>query len=81
MNKYFKEYEWSNIFAMLRNQKLDPEICGDDFKNRLVVITGTTSGIGYVTAKKYASHGAEILCINRNEQKSIELCEGFKKNI
>jgi NAD(P)-dependent dehydrogenase (short-subunit alcohol dehydrogenase family) len=75
VNKYFKEYEWSNIFTMLHNQRLDPEICADDFKNRLVVITGATSGIGYATAKKYASRGADILCINRNEKKSKELCE------
>ena len=63
---------------MLRNQKLDPEICADDFNNKLVVITGATSGIGYATAKKYASHGADILCINRNEKKSKELCETLK---
>ena len=46
---------------MLQNQKLDPIICADDFKDRLVVITGATSGIGSVTAKKFASHGADIL--------------------
>ena len=63
---------------MLRNQKLDPNICTDDFTNRLVVITGATSGIGNVTAKKYASHGADILCINRNEEKSKKLCETLK---
>lgn len=78
MNKYFKQYKWSNIFAMLHNQKLDPEICTSDFKNRLVVITGATSGIGYETAKKYASHGADILSINRNEEKSKALCETLK---
>jgi len=78
LNKYFKDYEWSNIAAMLRNLKSHPEICTDDFKNRLVVITGATSGIGYATAQKYASHGAEILSINRNEQKSIEFCETIK---
>ncbi|HPF17519.1 MAG TPA: SDR family NAD(P)-dependent oxidoreductase [Thermotogota bacterium] len=75
MNKYFKQYQWSNIFTMLHNQKLDPEICTSDFKNRLVVITGATSGIGFETAKKYASHGADILSINRNEEKSKELCQ------
>ena len=78
MNKYLKEYKWSNIGAMLRNQKLDPRICTDDFRNRLVVITGATSGIGFVTAQKYTSHGADILCINRNEEKSQELCEALK---
>lgn len=78
MNKYVKQYKWSNIFTMLHNQKLNPEICTDDCKNRLVVITGATSGIGYDAAKKYASHGADILCINRNEKKSLELCEMLK---
>ena len=78
MQKYFKEYEWSNISAMLRNLKSSPEICTEDFNDRLVVITGATSGIGYAAAKKYASHGTEILSINRNEQKSIEFCEAIK---
>ena len=77
MKRYYREYKWSNIFAMLRNQKLDPDICTDDFRNRLVVISGATSGIGHITAKKYASHGADILCINRNEEKSIELCDAL----
>jgi retinol dehydrogenase-13 len=77
LNKYFKEYKWSNIAAMLRNQKLSPEICTDDFNGRLVIITGATSGIGFAAAQKYASHGAELLCINRNEQKSKELCEAI----
>lgn len=79
MKKYLKEYEWSNIRAMLRNLKLDPEICTDDFNDRLVVITGATSGIGYATAIKFASHGADILCVNRNEEKSKELCETLKR--
>jgi len=78
MNKYLKQYKWSNIFAMLHNQKLDPKICTSNFKNRLVVITGATSGIGYDAAMKYASHGANILSINRNEEKSKELCKTLK---
>lgn len=75
MNKYVKQYKWSNVFAMLRNQKKDPEICQEDFKGRLVVITGATSGIGQDAAMMYASHGAEILSINRNEEKSQKLCK------
>jgi hypothetical protein len=61
----YRQYKWSNISAMLRNQKLDPEVCPHDFNNRLVVITGATSGIGYAAAEKYASHGAEILSIKQ----------------
>ena len=75
MNKYVKQYQWSNIFAMLRNLKLDPKICTQDFSGRFVVITGATSGIGYAAAHKYASHGADILCVNRNETKSKALCQ------
>jgi len=71
--KYFKEYQWSNIFAMIKNNKSDPKICTDDFNNKLVVITGATSGIGHFTARKYASHGASLLCINRNKVKSESL--------
>ena len=62
--KYFREYEWSNVFAMIRNNRLDPEICNDDFKNKLVVITGATSGIGYLTSRKYAAHGADLLSLS-----------------
>jgi retinol dehydrogenase 13 len=72
--KYFKEYQWSNIFAMIRNSRLDPKIGTDNFNQKLVVLTGATSGIGYYTARKYAAHGANLLCINRNLQKSEALC-------
>jgi retinol dehydrogenase-13 len=76
--KYFMEYEWSNIFAMIRNNKSDPKICDNNCTGKLVVITGATSGIGYHTARKYASHGANLLCINRNLQKSEALCQEIK---
>jgi len=71
--QYFKEYQWSNIFTMIRNCRVSPKICSEDFRNKLVVITGATSGIGYHTARKYAAHGANLLCINRNLQKSEDL--------
>jgi len=58
---------------MIRNSRLDPKICSDDFRGNLVVITGATSGIGYHTAREYASRGANLLCINRNPEKSETL--------
>jgi len=58
---------------MIRNNRLDPKICTNDFKDKLVAITGATSGIGYATVRKYASRGANLLCINRNEEKSENL--------
>jgi retinol dehydrogenase 13 len=79
ISKYFKEYHWSNIAAMIKNNRRDPRICTNDFRDRLVVISGATSGIGYHTAKKFASHGARLLCINRNEKKSEALKAEIEK--
>ncbi len=64
----------------MKNNKSDPKICNDDFKDRLMVITGGTSGIGYYTCRKYASHGAKIFSINRNREKSERLCEELKRD-
>ncbi len=71
--KYFREYKWSNVWAMIKNNKRSPEICTSSFEGKLVVITGATSGIGRATAIKYAANGANLLCINRNLQKSTDL--------
>jgi NAD(P)-dependent dehydrogenase (short-subunit alcohol dehydrogenase family) len=79
VSRYFKEYQWSNIAAMIKNNRRDPKTCTKDFKDRLVVISGATSGIGYHTARKFASHGARLLCINRNEKKSEALKAEIEK--
>ena len=71
--RYFKEYQWSNVFAMIKNNRKYPRICEIDCKNHLVVITGATSGIGYYVARKFASKGANLICINRNKEKSEHL--------
>ncbi len=78
-SQYVREYKWSNILAMIRNGRRDPQICTDDFQGRLVVITGATSGIGLVTARKYASHGANLLVINRSRAKSEQLCSEIEQ--
>ena len=70
VKKYWAKYKWSNISAMIKNMKRHPEKNSEPFRNKLVVITGTTSGIGYYTARKYASMGAHILMVNRNQEKS-----------
>ena len=77
--KYFKEYKWSNVFAMIKNNRKNPLICEQDFSGKLVVISGATSGIGYKVAQKYASMGANLICINRNKQKSESLKQEIEK--
>lgn len=77
--KYFKEYQVSNISAMIKNNRRDPKICQEDFRDRLVVISGATAGIGYQTARKFASVGARLVCINRNKSKSAALKEEIEQ--
>jgi len=76
--QYIREYQWSQIFAMMRNNCKQPKICPDSFDGKLVVITGATSGIGLSTAYKYAARGANLLCINRNRHKSEALCRDLE---
>lgn len=79
IRRYFKEYNVPDIRAMLKNNKLEPEIYSRRCENKLVLITGSTSGIGLSTAEKYAAMGADLLLINRNEEKTISLCRRLKE--
>lgn len=79
VRKYFREYQWSNVFSMIRNNGKSPIICDEGFKDRLVVITGATSGIGREVARKYASKGANLICINRNREKSEALKQEIER--
>ena len=80
VRKYWGQYKWSNVAAMIKNSMADPDICNDDYAGKLVVITGATSGIGYQTAYKFASRGANLLTINRNKQKSEALCKELERD-
>ena len=42
-----------------------------EFKNKVVLITGATSGIGLVTANEYAKHGANLIIVARNRDKAL----------
>lgn len=75
MKKYWPQYKWSNVSAMIKNMRRKPKTNSEPFRDKLVVITGATSGIGYHTARKYASMGAQILMINRNPEKSEAVCK------
>ncbi|TVQ23020.1 MAG: SDR family NAD(P)-dependent oxidoreductase [Spirochaetaceae bacterium] len=74
LRQYIKAYRLSDMRAMARNNGANPRLCNDGFAGRLVVITGATAGIGYATARMYAARGANLLCINRNAEKSQAIC-------
>ncbi len=38
-----------------------------DFKNKKVIVTGSSKGIGYSTAQFFAQNGAEVIIVARNE--------------
>lgn len=45
-----------------------------------IVITGATSGIGLVTARMAAKHGAKLVLIARNEEALCELVDEINDN-
>ena len=50
-----------------------------DFKNKTVLITGASSGIGKQTAIEFAKLGANIILIARRKEKLDELADELKK--
>lgn len=43
------------------------------FESKVVIVTGATAGIGYVTAKRFAAEGANVACVGRNSERGTAL--------
>lgn len=54
----------------LKNWNQPLKVSNVDFKNKSVIITGATSGIGLVTAHEYAKNGANLIIVARNKEKA-----------
>lgn len=52
----------------------------DKFTNKVVLITGATSGIGAATARKFAEEGAVVILVGRNQQRGVELQQEIRAN-
>ena len=78
--KYFREYKVRNVLAMVKNNGRPPLACDARADGKLVVITGATAGIGRAAAHKFASRGADLVCINRNREKSEALRQEIEES-
>jgi retinol dehydrogenase 13 len=70
---YLLQYRFQDMADFLRNEKKLPQECSCNLQGKTVVISGATSGIGLETARLFASKGADLVCLNRNAEKSEQL--------
>jgi len=50
-----------------------------DFKNKVVLITGASSGIGKETAKQFAIRGSHVILVARRKHRLEQIAEDLKK--
>lgn len=50
------------------------------FKNKVAIVTGSSSGIGLATARLLAEKGAKVVLAARNKEKLDEIVKEFKEN-
>lgn len=50
-------------------------------KNKTILITGGSSGIGLATAKKYAEQQANIIIVGKTEDRLIDAAKEIGKNV
>ena len=71
--RYLTQYRFRDIGALIQNDKKEPLDCSNSLRGRTVVISGATSGIGLETARLFAEKDAELICLNRDSEKSAKL--------
>jgi retinol dehydrogenase-13 len=76
--RYLLQYNFRDMADFLRNEKKSPSECGGGLEGKTVVISGATSGIGLETARLFAFRGANLVCLNRDPEKSERLEKEFK---
>lgn len=73
MWRHLKEYAWPDLRQVIENGRKGPADCGERMDGRLVVITGASSGVGLAAVRRFRAYGADLLMVNRNEEKSAAL--------
>ena len=54
---------------------------GQDLSGRVVAITGTTSGTGYICAREVARLGATVLLLNRDSERSVSALARLQEDV
>jgi NAD(P)-dependent dehydrogenase (short-subunit alcohol dehydrogenase family) len=54
---------------------------GQDMTNKVVAITGTTSGTGFVCARELAKNGATVILLNRKSERSQTSLKQLKESV
>jgi NAD(P)-dependent dehydrogenase (short-subunit alcohol dehydrogenase family) len=69
--------------TQIKTQHLDDVIRnhGKDMSNKVVVITGTTSGTGFVCARELAKKGATLILLNRKSERSEKALKQLKEAV
>lgn len=81
---------WVNVLLLVSGtvllyfikQFFNGEVCTirKDISNKVVIITGASSGIGLEIARYLAAMGGTIIFACRNEEKALEAIEEVKKD-
>ncbi|WNJ20510.1 SDR family NAD(P)-dependent oxidoreductase [Pontibacter sp. G13] len=54
---------------------------GQDMTGKIVAVTGTTSGTGYVCARELARKGATVILLNRQSQRATESAQNLQQEV
>jgi NAD(P)-dependent dehydrogenase (short-subunit alcohol dehydrogenase family) len=68
-----KKYELPDELMFLRNSKAEQKISSASMENKVVVLTGATSGVGLEALKQLAKGKANIVMVVRNPKKAEEV--------
>ncbi len=81
MFKYVKEYRWADMQQMRRNNRAKQLRTDQRMDGKVCVVTGCTSGVGWESAVRLAAHGARLVMVNRDRDKSERICKTLRTEL